>query len=210
MIHIDLAISMNLLGIIAFAFAGAMKAIQEHLDLLGILILGIVYALGGGVVRDILINRIPYAFSANVDVAVAALGVIMAGVVYRLLKRDISNRSYILIPDALGLAAFTTAGAVTAHQTGISGIGLIFLAAITAVGGGVIGDLLLGKIPAVLKNDCYATCSILGGLCFYLATMWNVDLGITSLVSSSITFLIRLLAIRGQWSLPKLTWQKTS
>lgn len=203
--NFEIVAAINILGIMAFAFAGAMKAIREKLDLLGIIVLGLVYALGGGVIRDALIHRIPYAFSANLDVAFAVLGVVAACVVHKLLRKDILNCYYIMIPDALGLAAFTMTGAVTAHQAGISGIGLIFLAAITAVGGGVMGDLLLGKIPSVLKDDCYATCSIAGGFCFYMALLIGSDLATVSLLSCMITFFIRMLAIQGRWSLPKLT-----
>ena len=201
----DVVANINILGIMAFAFAGAMKAIRERLDLLGIFVLGIVYALGGGVIRDVLINKIPYAFSANLEVTFAALSVVASSAIYKTLRKDISNCYYILIPDALGLAAFTVTGAVTAYQAGISGLGLIFLSVVTAVGGGVIGDLLLGRIPAVLKDDCYATCAIAGALCFYIAILLSVDLATTSLLSSGITFSVRLLAIQGRWSLPKLT-----
>lgn len=203
--QIDVITGINMLGIMAFAFSGAMKAIREELDLLGIFALGIVYALGGGVLRDVLMNKIPYAFSANVEMFFAALGVVAASLVYKIVRKDISSCYYILIPDALGLAAFTMAGAVAAHQAGVAGMGLIFLAAITAVGGGIIGDLLLGKIPSVLKDDCYATCSLIGALSFYIVLWLGVNLPFTSLVSSGITFFVRLLAIQRQWSLPKLT-----
>lgn len=202
---IDIISISNIIGIIAFAFSGAMKAIRSQLDLLGILALGIVYALGGGVLRDVLIQRIPYVFSANRDVAIAILGVIVAITIYRLKRQDVSNRYYIIVPDALGLAAFTIAGAVTADQATIPGIGLIFLAVVTAVGGGIIGDLLMGRIPAVLQRDCYATCSIVGAICFYIALRLGVNLGVASLLGGGITFLIRLLAIQGRWHLPKLS-----
>lgn len=202
--QIEVITGINLLGIMAFAFSGAMKAIREELDLLGIFALGTVYALGGGVLRDVLINKIPYAFSANIEMFFTALSVVAASLVYKTRRKDIPSCYYIMIPDALGLAAFTMAGAVAAHQAGVTGMGIIFLSAITAVGGGIIGDLLLGKIPSVLKDDCYATCSIIGALCFYLSLWLGADLAVASLLSSGITFAVRLVAIQRQWSLPKL------
>ena len=123
----DVITMIDMLGLLAFAFVGAMKAIGEKLDLLGILVLGLVYALGGGIVRDMLLNRTPNAFSSATDVVVAALGVIIAAAAYTRLKKDVSTRYYIMIPDALGLSAFTVTGAVIAYQAEASLLGLVFL-----------------------------------------------------------------------------------
>lgn len=205
MVSMDVITGINMLGLLAFAFVGAMKAIGEELDLLGILVLGLVYALGGGIVRDVLLNRTPNAFSSAADVGVAALGVIIAAAAYKRLKKDVSDRYYIMIPDALGLAAFTVTGAVIAYQTEASLLGLVFLAVVTAVGGGAIGDLLLGRIPSVLRSDCYATCAIIGAVSFGLAARMSSDLTGISLACIGITFSLRVLAMQCRWALPKLT-----
>lgn len=199
----DLLAVVNLLGVFAFAFSGAMKAIREQLDLLGILVLSVVTALGGGVIRDLLINRTPYAFSAIPDLAVAALGAVAAGLLFKLLRRDMSNCRYIVISDALGLSAFTITGALIAYHAGVPGLGQIIIATVTAVGGGVLADLLLGKVPTVLKDDCYATCAIAGGLCFYMAAASGADLSSSSMLCGGLTLFIRILAIKLRWSLPK-------
>lgn len=201
----DVITMIDMLGLLAFAFVGAMKAIGEKLDLLGILVLGLVYALGGGIVRDVLLNRTPNAFSSVTDVGVAALGVIIAAVAYTRLKRDVSNRYYIMIPDALGLAAFTVTGAVISYQAETSLLGLVFLSVVTAVGGGAIGDLLLGRIPSVLRADCYATCAIIGSVGFGLAVRMSSNLTEISLLCIGVTFSLRVLAIQCRWALPKLT-----
>lgn len=203
--QIDLATSMNLLGVLAFAFTGAMKAINKQLDLLGIFTLGLVTALGGGVIRDALLTRTPSAFTAFSDIAFAVMGVIAAAAIYNTFKDDLSNSYYIMIPDAIGLTAFTITGASVAQQEGILGPGIIFLSVITAVGGGIIADLLIGRIPSVLKEDCYATCSIAGGFCFYLTMQADIDIAAASFLSSFIILSLRILAIHGRWSLPKLT-----
>lgn len=208
--QVDFLAIVNLIGVIAFAFSGAMKAIREQLDLLGILVLGIITALGGGIIRDLLINRIPYVFFAFVDVAVAVLGVAAACLIFRLLRKDLSNRYYIVIPDAFGLAAFTLTGALVAYHAGVTGFGQIILASVTAVGGGVIGDLLLGKVPSVLKDDCYATCAIAGGSCFYITLHLGADLSHSSMLCGGLTLLFRMLAIQCRWSLPKFKHSEDS
>ena len=201
----DVITMIDMLGLLAFAFVGAMKAIGEKLDLLGILVLGLVYALGGGIVRDMLLNRTPNAFSSATDVVVAVLGVIIAAAAYTSMKQDVSSRYYIMIPDALGLAAFTVTGAVIAYEAEASLLGLVFLSVVTAVGGGVIGDLLLGRIPSVLRSDCYATCAIIGAVGFGLAVRMSGNLTEISLLCIGVTFSLRLLAIQCRWALPKLT-----
>lgn len=201
----DVITMIDMLGLLAFAFVGAMKAIGEKLDLLGILVLGLVYALGGGIVRDMLLNRTPNAFSSATDVVVAVLGVIIAAAAYTSMKQDVSSRYYIMIPDALGLAAFTVTGAVIAYEAEASLLGLVFLSVVTAVGGGVIGDLLLGRIPSVLRSDCYATCAIIGAVGFGLAVRMSDNLTEISLLCIGVTFSLRLLAIQCRWALPKLT-----
>ena len=201
----DVITMIDMLGLLAFAFVGAMKAIGEELDLLGVLVLGLVYALGGGIVRDVLLNRSPNVFSSATDVGVAALGVIIAATAYTRLKKDVSTRYYIMIPDALGLSAFTVTGAVIAYQAEASLWGLVFLSVVTAVGGGAIGDLLLGRIPSVLRTDCYATCAIIGAVSFGLGVRMVSDLTEISLLCIGVTFSLRMLAIQWRWALPKLT-----
>lgn len=203
--HMELETGMNLLGVLAFAFTGATKAIDKQLDILGIFTLGLATALGGGIVRDALIHRTINAFSAFSELTFAVLGVIAAAVIYKKFKEDLSSSYYVMIPDAIGLAIFTLTGASIAYQAGILGPGMIFLAALTAVGGGVIADLLIGRIPAVLKEDCYATCSIAGGFCFYVAIQISTDLAVTSFLTCFTTLSLRILAIQGRWSLPKIT-----
>ena len=201
----DVITMIDMLGLLAFAFVGAMKAIGEELDLLGVLVLGLVYALGGGIVRDVLLNRSPNVFSSATDVGVAALGVIIAATAYTRLKKDVSTRYYIMIPDALGLSAFTVTGAVISYQAEASLWGLVFLSVVTAVGGGAIGDLLLGRIPSVLRTDCYATCAIIGAVSFGLGVRMVSDLTGISLLCIGVTFSLRMLAIQWRWALPKLT-----
>nr|BAU79794.1 putative membrane protein [uncultured Aquificaceae bacterium] len=199
----DIFYIMNIIGIVAFALTGSLKAIKEGLDLLGITVLGVMTALGGGITRDLLINTVPNALKSLTDMSVALLGVWLAVIVYKVAKGDIKNKYFILIPDAIGLSAFTTTGALIAYNTDVSFFGIVILATLTGVGGGIISDLLLGKVPSVLRDDFYASCSIIGSIAFYIAITLTGDLTLSSIVCSMTVLMIRIVAILYNWRLPK-------
>ena len=194
---------MNIIGIVAFAMSGSLKAIKEGLDLLGITVLGVMTALGGGITRDLLINTVPNALKSLTDMSVALLGVWLAIIMYKVAKGDITNKYYILIPDAIGLSAFTTTGALIAYNADVSFFGIVILATLTGVGGGIISDLLLGKVPSVLRDDFYASCSIIGSVGFYITITLTQDLTLSAIVCSLIVLMIRIVAILYNWRLPK-------
>lgn len=190
----------NIIGIVSFAISGSLKAIKEGLDLLGIAVLGISTALGGGILRDVLINNIPIAFKSTENMIFAIVGLSIGILIYKI--EGIENSYIILIPDALGLGAFSATGAMIAYKAGVNIFGIIILATITGVGGGVLGDVLLGKVPSILKEDFYASCSIIGATLFYVSIKYT-DITISTLLCVISTFSIRMLAIKYNWRLPK-------
>jgi len=191
----------NLVGIVAFSISGTLKAIKEDLDLLGITVLAITTALGGGILRDVIINTIPIAFKSKENMIFTILGLLIGVSLYKF--EGIESSMLILIPDAVGLSAFSTTGAMIAYKVGVNVFGIVILATLTGVGGGVISDILLGKIPSVLKDDFYASCSIIGAVIFYITTtvFKNITLAASFCVIS--VFSIRMLAIMLKWKLPK-------
>ncbi|WP_457641699.1 trimeric intracellular cation channel family protein [Persephonella sp.] len=196
---------MNIIGLLAFAVVGSFKAIKEGLDLFGITVLGTMTALGGGITRDLLVNNIPNALKSITDMTVALVGVWLAIVLYKIFKGEFKNRYFILIPDAVGLSAFTTTGAIIAYNAEVSFFGIVILATLTGIGGGVISDVLLGKIPTVLRDDFYASCSIIGAVAFYLAIQSGVSLNSSAFICSVVVLMIRILAILYNWRLPKFS-----
>ncbi|MCS6958303.1 MAG: trimeric intracellular cation channel family protein [Aquificaceae bacterium] len=196
---------MNIVGLLAFAITGSMKAIKEGLDLFGITVLGVMTALGGGITRDLLINTVPNALRSLSDMSIALLGVCIAIVLYKVSKSDLQNKYYILIPDAIGLSAFTTTGAIIAYSADVSFFGIVILATLTGVGGGLISDLLLGKVPFILRDDFYASCSVLGAIGFYIAINSTENLNIASAVCAVVVFALRIMAIIYGWRLPKFS-----
>jgi len=196
---------MNIIGLIAFAITGSMKAIEDKLDLLGITVLGIMTALGGGITRDILVNKIPNALVSISDMSFALIGVWIALILYKFSGIDIKNRYIIQIPDAIGLSAFTTTGAIIAYNSNVSFFGIIILATLTGVGGGIISDILLGKVPSVLRDDFYASCAIIGAIAFYISILSGLSIAFSGFICSIVVLMIRILAIIYKWNLPKFS-----
>jgi len=203
--EIDLLFQLiNLLGIATFSVAGSLRGIREGLDLLGIATLGVITSLGGGILRDIIVGKVPNALTSPYDMTVALIGVMISLLLYRKTKRQIESKYTFLMLDAIGLSAFTTTGAILAYKTEVSFYGIVLLATITGVGGGVIGDVLLRKVPWVLREDFYATCSIIGAVAFYISVKVSGDLTFSSIVCFLTTLTIRTLAIAFKWRLPKV------
>ncbi|WP_225741158.1 trimeric intracellular cation channel family protein [Halorussus halophilus] len=193
---------MNVVGLLAFAVVGSLRAIDAEFDLLGVAVLGVMTALGGGVTRDLLVDSVPVALRSTTDVSVALLGVAVAVALGHFGVADRTDHSLVLLPDAVGLAAFATTGALVATSAGLSPFGVVVLATVTGVGGGLVSDLLLQNVPFVLVEDFYATCAILGGVVFWLATTVGIGRRPSALVCAAVVFVLRLLAIRYEWELP--------
>ncbi len=193
----------NVIGIVAFALAGSFKAVKEGLDLFGIAVIGVLSALGGGIIRDLLTLNVPLALKSFSNMVFALIGVFLAVLIFYVLKRDI-NKYLILVPDSIGLAAFSLSGFLIGYRYEFSFFGVIILGTIASVGGGAMSDILMGKVPTVLKEDFYASCSIIGGAVFFVLIKSFNDYYIASASSFFVIILIRWLAIIKKWELPKL------
>lgn len=192
---------MNLLGIVSFAISGSLKAIKEGLDLLGIAVLGILTALGGGIIRDVMINEVPIAFKSPQNMFFAIFGLLIGIFIYKI--DGIENSYFILIPDAIGLSAFSATGAMIAYNAHVNVFGVIILAMLTGVGGGILSDILLGKIPSVLKDDFYASCAIIGAIMFYIFMVNFGNIVLSTIICVLSVLGIRILAIIFGWKLPR-------
>jgi len=195
-------------GTVAFAMSGAFKAIRHALAVLGLLVLGFATALGGGLIRDALLHRTPAAFIDNGPAAYALAGCVIVMLFHWLSRKQVfglanpESRAFLAL-DALGLAAFTVVGAGAGASAGLNVFGIVMLAAITGVGGGMMRDLFAGEVPLVLKADFYATATIIGALVFI--ALGRLSLGVTavSVATFAATLLLRLLAIQYKWQLPR-------
>lgn len=191
----------DLLGTLAFAISGASKAIYYKLDWLGLLVMAIVTGVGGGVTRDLLLGSTPPLALQNPNyIMVCIAGAFLTLVVE---KRFRFFMKFVLIIDALGLGFFTAVGASKAAQMESGALAIVLLAMITAAGGGLIRDILVSEIPQVLRSDFYATAALLGGLLFLGLQNTTFSFPTQILITTFFTFIIRLIAIRQKFNLPK-------
>ncbi len=190
------------IGIVAFAISGFFVGVRSRLDFLGVLISVFLTAFGGGIIRDVIADRTPYAFSSNVP-AVMILGVMTLLILFRFHKRDsIENRSFFILSDSIGLISFSITGAMIALEEGLNLTGVLALAFITAVGGGITRDVIINEVPFVFKTGFYGTVSLLIALVVYLLAEFH-HLGMASI---SVLFvsgvLLRMIAYYKKWSIP--------
>lgn len=194
----------NVVGLLAFAIAGALKGVDADLDLFGVVVLGVLTALGGGMLRDILVGRVPAALLGTGDVTVVLVGVALAVVLATRLDRSLRDHPAFLLSDAVGLAAFAATGALVGARAGVSPFGVVVLATLTGVGGGSIADLLLTRVPAVLREDFYATPAAVGGVVFVLAGAAGVGAPVPPASCALAALGLRVAALRYDWHLPTL------
>lgn len=203
---------LEILGTVAFSISGAIEAMKKEMDLLGVIVLGLVTAVGGGILRDLVIGKVPPATFQNPICAEIAVGVailaFIAGAVMS--KRQTEGKGSVwnmslLISDAVGLGAFTILGIRCAQeQVGRNNITLLlFVGVITGVGGGLMRDIFAGNIPYIFRKHVYATVSIAG--CISYLTLESTGYPEFAVAVSLILVLVlRLMAAHFQWNLPKV------
>lgn len=193
----------DLAGTVVFAIEGAMAAIHSGLDLLGVVVLSFIVALGGGIVRDLLIGAAPP--SAIRDWRYPALAFI-AGLGTFLLHTQVDGLPPLLLStlDAAGLALFAVAGAEKALEFGINPFIAILMGAVTGCGGGVIRDMLLVRIPAVLVANIYASAALLGAAVLVVGRRLGWPPAVAATVGGVVCFAVRVAAVRFNWQLPKI------
>ncbi|MFB6097399.1 MAG: trimeric intracellular cation channel family protein [Haloferacaceae archaeon] len=192
---------MNTIGLIAFAFVGSSKAIRAEFDVLGVTIVGLAMAFVGGATRDLLVTRVPLALQSPLEIGLGLLGVGLAITLSVVLTAP-ETHPLTLVADAIGLAAFTTTGAIVATEVGMSVFGVVAIATINAVGGGAFADILLDRSPFILFEDFYASCAVLGGGAYWVAGTIGATGETAAVACAVVTVVTRLLAVTYEWSLP--------
>jgi len=162
------------IGIIAFASSGFFVAVRNKLDFLGTLISVFLTALGGGLIRDIAVDKTPYTFTHNMP-ALTILIVMILLILFKFQKKDsIENKPLFILSDSIGLISFSITGALVAIEAGLNLTGVLALAFVTAVGGGIIRDVIINEIPFVLKTGFYGTIALLIGLMLYVLDLYDL------------------------------------
>ena len=193
----------EIVGIAAFAYSALLVAKEERLDLLGSFIVAFLTALGGGVVRDVIVDRLPVSFSTYFPAILVLIVVVFSLSISAALKSEHQNKKLFVYSDAVGLVSFAINGALVSIDSGLNLVGVSFLALITAVGGGVMRDLLINRIPFILKEEVYGSIALGCGV-----IVWGLHkIGWLNSFLLILLFIgavwLRIVAYRRRWHLPR-------
>ena len=200
------------IGVAAFAICGAMAGIDRGADIFGVLFVAVITALGGGVIRDMMLGHLPprmFTSFGYIGVAIFfGLAVFLDAYIRTEKYRQHQEKldSLVNIFDALGLAVFTVSGMDMAiAQCGLENpVLLVLLGMTTGVGGGMVRDVLIDVMPAVLRKRIYAVASMAGGIVYYLLLWLGVPAFLSAIAAMIVIFTLRILATVYKWNLPKV------
>ncbi|MFT6553604.1 trimeric intracellular cation channel family protein [Alloalcanivorax venustensis] len=192
--------SVYLIAIIAEAMSGALAAGRRNMDLFGVAVIAFLTALGGGTVRDILLGNFPVTWTQHPSYIYMTL---TGGLVTIAIARFMRHlRQLFLVLDAIGLVAFTIIGCNVALELGYEPIVMVMSGITTGIFGGIIRDIMCGRVPQVLRREIYACVSLVVAVLYLFLLRQGVDEGVTQLAAFSVGLLLRMVAIRWRVSLP--------
>ena len=192
---------LDLLGTAVFAVSGALAAGRKQLDLLGVLVLALVTAVGGGTIRDVLLDRHPLFWLADPRYVLAIATAALVTVAWT--RRWPAPESALLVADAIGLGAYAIVGAQVVERAGLPAASGILLGAVTGSAGGAVRDVLCAEIPYVLRRgNLYASAALAGGSAYFALEELGVARAAAALAGSAVTIAVRLASIRWQLQLP--------
>jgi uncharacterized membrane protein YeiH len=192
---------LDLFGTMAFAVTGAIKAVEHKLDIFGVIFLAAITGLAGGIIRDVVLGKIPP--SGISEISYVSITVVTAIAVFFLYPRIKSQMGLFLTFDAVGLGVFTIIGATIALNIyGFNVLLMVFAGMITAIGGGIIRDALVNETPLVFRKELYASISFVGVLLYILLLYEGINLEIASVFCIIFIAVFRIMAIHFRWNLP--------
>lgn len=197
----EIILFLDIFGTAIFAATGAIKGVRRRLDIFGVTVLACCVGVGGGITRDAILGAVPAAALQNWSYLGVSIAVAL--IIFFTVRFWMKLRNIIQICDAVGLGVFTAIGAAKGMAYEVSFIGILLCGAITAIGGGIIRDVLVREIPVVLRSDFYATASLMGGIVYYCLALINTNWFLNFLITSTFVFSIRFLAMHYKVQLPE-------
>ncbi|HII35827.1 MAG TPA: trimeric intracellular cation channel family protein [Nitrosopumilaceae archaeon] len=195
--------ALDLFGTMAFAVTGAFKAIEHKADIVGIIILATMTGVAGGTLRDIIIGKFPS--NSLSDPWYVIITVSTGIMIFFLYPKMQKHWNLFLKFDALGLGVFTIIGATFAyHAFGLNFLAIALAGMLTAVGGGILRDVFVNEMPIVFVKELYASASFIGILVFYILLSMNAEFYVATVIGIVVTTMLRLIAMRYNWNLPKV------
>lgn len=199
----DIIYALDIFGVCGCAIAGTIQAYRHQLDPLGTLLIAATSAIGGGTIRDLLLDRHPIFWLTDINYLAVIIPVSLLVQYFFSAFQKIDK--ILRIADAVGLATFTIIGIEAALSKGMSPMIAIFMGVITSCFGGVVRDIICNEVPLVLRKEIYISASIAGGLCFFTLQYWGWDKSLVYLLSGGVAFAVRLLAVYRGWNLGALS-----
>ncbi len=192
------------IGIVAFAMSGFFIATRNKLDFLGVLISVFLTALGGGIIRDVIVDKTPYTFTHTIP-AFIIVAVMVLLVIFRFHKKpSIENKPLFILSDSIGLISFSITGALIALENSLNLTGVLALSFITAIGGGIIRDVIINEIPFVLKTGFYGTIALLIGMILFVLDSYEMVNIYTLFIVFVLGVMLRLVAYYKKWAIPMI------
>lgn len=196
----SILLTFDLIGTFVFALSGATLAVRHRLDLFGVIVLACAAAVSGGIVRDLLIGAQPP--TALADWRYLATAIVAGVFTFRHCRTIERLRNPVQLFDAAGLALFAVLGTEKALQFGLSPFAATLLGMTTGIGGGIMRDLLVVRVPVVLQAELYAVAALAGGLVVALADCFDQPHSPAMVAGAIACFGLRYMAIRHGWRLP--------
>jgi uncharacterized membrane protein YeiH len=198
----NIVYSLDIIGTFAFAISGALVAMKKEFDLFGVAIIAFVTAVGGGMLRDILIDAHPINWIGDLNY----LWTIMIAVVFTFLFRSkiAPLRKTFFLFDTIGIAVFTLLGLQKGLSFDLHPIIALLMGMISAVFGGVIRDVLTNQVPLIFKKEIYALACLIGGVVYLLGIKFSISSSISFVISVFVIIIIRLIVVKFNLELPKV------
>ena len=198
--------SLDILGTIAFAISGTLAAMHKKLDLFGVFIIAFVTAVGGGTLRDILIDRTLVSWMQDLNYVYAISAATIFAIIIR--KKIAYLRTSLFLFDTIGLGIFTIIGTEIGIQQQLHPVITVILGTLTATFGGVLRDILCNEIPVIFKKEIYAMACIAGAITFIILSNLEINTNTNYIITTLIVIVIRLVAVKFKLSLPTLKTEK--
>ncbi|RLA69367.1 MAG: trimeric intracellular cation channel family protein [Epsilonproteobacteria bacterium] len=190
------------IGIIAFSMSGFFVAVRNKLDFLGVLISVFLTAFGGGILRDVAVDKTPYTFTHTLPAVVMIIVVLCLVLLKFHNKSSIENKPLFILSDSIGLISFSITGSLVGLEHNLNITGVLALSFVTAVGGGIIRDVIINEIPFVLKTGFYGTVALIIGAVLYVLDSYEI----LNIYALSIVFILgvilRVVAYYKKWYIP--------
>ncbi len=194
----DLIYMLDLFGVLVFAISGALMAMEQRYDIMGVLFIAFITAVGGGIMRDVVLGATPVACMRDINYPLTIFAGALLAVAFK--PRFIRLRKTLTFFDAIGIGVFTIIGLEKSMAFEIVLPMKIVLGMMTAVGGGLLRDVLCNVTPLIFHKEVYASACLLGGIVF-VSTYNYMPHSIVTLLSASVIFTVRILAVRKGWAL---------